>query len=711
MEPSITRGNLLKWGGFAAAAAALPEALKAKVLAPRQKPLPLLSSERHQPAVCKLCPAFCMLDIRVVDGKAVGVAGLPGHPVSQGAHCPKGGAILQDLYHPDRLRHPVARSGARGSGSWERVSWEKALDLVHERLAPLKDRDPAGLAVVAAPIRDIRHELQRRFARVFGTPNFWEWNWPLAEPPLDAFRLMHGASEGLFYDLQNASLIVSFGWDWLQSFPSPIEAQRALSELRRARPERRVRIVQVEARLSTTAAKADDWIPARPASEGLLALSVAHVLLSEGLHDAAYAARWTAGFEDYRRLVLAEYGPGKTADATGVRPERVAELAREMAGIKPALAVAYRGPLFNQAAVHGLNALLGSIGVRRGVLSTEAERYQLTLPDGRLPEPAGPPLAASVHDLPSRILASGGTPVQALWLERANPVFLSPAGRDWAKALERVPFVVSFSPYLDETAALADLVLPPHHSLEAWQYGFSRTVTGQGVVSFAPPVVPPLHDSADHGDFILKLARRLGAPAAALPWDTFVDSLKASGRPETRKALEEGGWWTYEASKESIAAALGGAGGRLRFPLEVLSRPPAAPQVPGFPLELHLHTPLAYSFGEGGHLPYLHSLAGAHLGEQWETWVELHPETARRLGIADRQPVWVESPAGRVRARARHYAGVREDVAALPLGLGHTAMGRFAAGIGSNPAALLDAKPDASGQPSWQGTRVRVYAA
>ncbi|MBI4425823.1 MAG: molybdopterin-dependent oxidoreductase [Elusimicrobia bacterium] len=713
MEPEVSRRNLLKWGGFAAAAAALPQAVKAKVLAPRHKPLPLLQSEELKPAVCKLCPSFCMLQVRVVNGKAVGVSGLPGHPMSQGAHCPKGGAILQDLYHPDRVRTPLVRRGPRGAGGWEKASWDEALALVRSRLEPLLGSRPEALAMVAAPIRDIRHEIQRQFARVCRTPNFWEWSWPLGEAPLDAFELMHGSGEGLFYDLQNASLIVSFGWDWLQSFPSPIEAQRALSELRRARPERRVRVIQVEPRLSTTAAKADDWIAARPGSEGLVALSVAHVLLEEGLYDKGFVSRWTSGFDEFKRVVLSIYGPRQTAEATGVEPARVAELAREMASIKPALAITYRGTLFAQVAAHSLNALLGSIGVRRGVLATEAERYQLRLPAAPAPAPASPPLAPSLVELPGRILAAAKTPVEALWLERVNPVFLAPAGTRWAQAIERVPFVVSFSQYLDETSSLADLVLPPHHSLEAWQYGFSRTLLGQGVISFAPPVVRPLYDTGDHGDFLLRLARALGGPLAkAFPWETFVDSLRASGaRAETRAPLQEGGWRVYEAAKADAASTLKSESRRLKLPAELFGSRDIQEADPQFPLRLHVHTPLAFSFGEGGHLPFLHSLAGAHLGEQWETWVELHPATAARLGVRDRQWVWVESKEGRIKARARHYIGVREDTAGVPLGLGHTAMGRFAEGIGSNPMNLLPGALDPSGRPRWQQCQVKVYGA
>ncbi|MBI4055539.1 MAG: molybdopterin-dependent oxidoreductase [Elusimicrobia bacterium] len=711
MDLEISRRNLLKWAGFLVAGFTLPKAIKAKVLSPQEKPLPRLDSEAHRPALCKLCPALCMLQIRVVNGKPVGVSGMPGHPLSQGAHCPKGGAILQDLYHPDRLRSPIRQRGTKGSAQWEKISWDQAHQILLDKLSHLLKRNrPEALAILAAPIRDIRHKIQKRFAQVFGTPNFWEWNWSLAEGPLDAFRLMHGSSEGLFYDLQNASLIVSFGWDWLQSFPSPVEAQRAFSELRRARPERRVRIVQIEPRLSTTAAKADEWISIRPDTEGFLALGVAYVLMDDNLYDKNFAGRWTSGFEEYRKMILREYSPEKVSEISGVKTKQIVEIARQMTSIKPAIGITQRSSLFTQIAVHSLNALVGSIGVRRGVLSSEAERYQLTLPSAAIPKPRTAPIA-SLHEIPERILASSQSPIELLWMERVNPVFLSPQGAQWRKALERIGFIVSFSPFIDESSQIADIILPPHHSLEAWQYGFSPTLQGQGIISFAPPVVSPLYDTGDHGDFILGLAKSLGGRiASALPWESFVESLeKAVQKVRAEEIMKKGGWWEYVGESSGVKSTLKTQTGKLALPTGELK--PKGRDLPdaSHPFHLYIHVPLAFSFGEGAHLPYLHSLAGAHLGEQWETWVEMHPAAAEKLGIRDGQMVWVESPYGKIRARARHYQGIREDTVSLPFGLGHTAMGRYSEGIGANPADLLAGRTDKSGQPIWQAVRVKIY--
>lgn len=717
MNLKITRKNLLKWAGIAAAGIGLPRAVRARVLTRWENPPPL-DGEEQRPALCKMCPAICMLQIRVVGGNAVGVSGMPGHPVNQGALCPKGAAALQDLYHPDRLKTPLRRKGPRRSGQWEKISWEEAKQILSEKLGDLLRRNrPEALALIATPIQDIRHEIQRRFAEALGTPNFWEWNWAFSEPPLDAWKKMHGFSEGLFYDLSRADLIVSFGWDWLQSSPSPLEAQRAYANLRRGRPARRTRILHIEPRLSVTASKADDWIPVRPDTEGVFALGVAHVLLRDGLYDRGFVERWTSGFDRFQDLIRKEYPPRKVAEITGAGEEAIRRVAREMASTRPALAMTWRASFFQQAAVHSLNVLLGSIGVRRGVLFTEAQRHRLSLPPTRIQSPRAEPLA-SLHRLPEAILAGPQSPIEVLWLERTNPVFLSPCPARWKKALERIPFIVSFSSYMDESTQLSNLVLPPHHFLEAWQYGFSRTLTGEGVLSFSPPPLAPLHDTADHGDFVLGLAASLGGRVAeALPWKSFVEALEAAARQAGPGLPKEGGWRVFGKPRPDIPSTMRLASGKLEFPSRELeaqtprrAEPPEPPD-PSYPLQLHIHVPLAYSFGEGGHLPYLHSIAGAHLGEQWETWVEIHPLTAKTIGIGDGATVWVESAAGKIRAKARYYEGIRHDAVSLPFGMGHEAMGRYAKDIGASPAGLLPPEFDEAGQPRWQSGWVKVYEA
>ena len=120
----------------------------------------------------------------------------------------------------------------------------------------------------------------------------------------------------------------------------------------------------------------------------------------------------------------------------------------------------------------------------------------------------------------------------------------------------------------------------------------------------------------------------------------------------------------------------------------------------GYPLQLYLYSPLAFLQGTGAHLPFLQQIAGRHLSEAWETWVELHPSTARQFGIHDSEQIWIASPHGQVQAKARWFEGTVPGVVAMPLGLGHVAYGRWAQGIGANPAQLVGRQLDeGTGKP------------
>ncbi len=646
-----------------------------------------------------------MIEVRLVNGKPVGIAGRSDHPIGRGALCPKGSAVLQQTFHPDRLQHPMARKN-RGSQEWERISWGDAENLMRFHLEKLiEGRRPESLAMIAGPQNDLRREILRRFAAGVGTPHFWKWEWSPAQLPLDAFDRMHGSSEGLFYDLPNASLLVSFGWDWLQAFPSPVEAQRAFGRLRNGR---RGRILQIEPRLSISAAKADEWISARDGSAGALALSLAHVMMEERLYDRAFVERWTEGFEAYRAVVR-DYAPDRASRLSGVSVERIVALAREMAQAKTALAVISRGSLFDQIAVHSLNALTGSIGAKGGVLAAgSAEKSEA------LPAPEAKSSILTWEQIPEAVLARRESPVGMLWLDGVNPAFSSPQPSQWREAMSRIPFIVSFSTMMSETSELADLVLPTSEALEAPQDETAFDLEGNRVDTFAPAVMAPLYDTADMGDFVLGLARRMGGRVTRhLPWAHYAEALRhrASRRGWNASMIAQGGAASTPALRQGPGAVLEGR--RMRLAQEELANSDASPKGEHRGLDLHIQFPLAFLYAEGAHLPYLHGLDGIRgdkLGEGWVTTVELHPATARRLGIEEGSAVWVESASGRIQAKVRVFEGAREDTASIPMGLGHTAMGRYAKGVGSNPAEIVPREFNFAGRALWRAEGVKVYA-
>jgi anaerobic selenocysteine-containing dehydrogenase len=751
---------------------------------------------------CNLCPGGCGVRLRLIDTRAVKLEGNPLHPVSHGGLCPVGQAALQLLYNPDRVKGPRRRVGARGSGQWEALSWDEALKTLLAQLRELRERgEPHTLLIATGRSRGLMPELFRRFARAFGTPNVLQLD--DHDPSSDALWLTQGIREPIAYDLENAKYILSFGVPLVDGWWAPVRQMRALVQVRQGTPGRRGKLVQVEPRLSPTAAKADEWIPVNPGTEGALALGLAHVLVADGLFDRRFVAERTLGFEDFRALLLKEYTPSAVAKITGVPEETIRRLAREFAGFGPGVAIGPAGGQSNDRetawAIHALNALAGSIDRPGGALVArtaplaqrpeaaldEKARKGLTMPT--LPGAQGDePFAERSFALLAEVIKSGKPyRVKALFLWEANPAFTEPDPGRIRQALSEIPFVVSFSSFVDESTEYADLILPDHTFLEAWHDDPPPPGLPYPVIGVAQPAVEPLHETRHTGDVILALARELGGGVSgALPWKEFkevmlasVEGLYRSRRgmvftkheasepprplkewewaPPPYKSFKEfwedlvnkGGWIDPSYRYGDWARVLRTPSGKFEFDSQALRRqveararaqgrtpaeflgalglsvrddraflphyePPwVAGEEPSFPLVLLPFRLLTLGDGSQANLPFLQERLAPHANVQWGSWVEVNPETAKKLGISDGEWVWVRSAAGKVKVRVRLYAGIMPQAVAMPMGQGHTALGRYARGIGVNPMRLLGAERDPlSGMPA-RATRVRVSKA
>ena len=513
--------------------------------------------ERWTPSVCQLCPAGCGILVRVIGGRAVKIEGHPLNPNNQGRLCPKGQAGLQILYNPDRIKGPLRRIGERGSNEWQSISWDEALRLVADKLKELREKgQPHTLVFMHGAKPGPMQDLIARFCQAFGTPNVVEVSGSSDGSSLLVNYLMQGWRAAAGYDWENTNYLLSLGAPLLEAWQPSVRMLRAYSRLRRGRPGARAKIVQIEPRFSVTAAKADEWIPINPGTEGALALSMARVIIEEGLYDREFIENHTFGFEDwadedgeqhigFKTLVLKSYSPGTASAATGIPVETIKRVAREFAATRPAVAVGnaiwQTNGLFTQMAIHALNALVGSIDVPGGVIKQNTPPFAPwpdTAEDGlaekglsmpRLDQ-AGTkyPLANGVYQaLPESILADDPYPPNAIFLYEANPLFCSPDPDRFYRAFQKVPFIVSFSPFLDDSTSYADLILPDHVYLEKWVSDVLIPSLGYPVLGLGQPVVQPLYDTKNTGDVLIELARELGGSVAqSFPWPSFEELLR-----------------------------------------------------------------------------------------------------------------------------------------------------------------------------------------
>ena len=405
-------------------------------------------------------------------------------------------------------------------------------------LSPLASPHAAqSLAFLTRPLRGQRGVLIERFLSGFDAAQLVPFELFDDGVLRTANRISFGYDQLPTFDLAHSSYVISFGADFLGTWNSPVAQSVAYGTMRQNRSGIRGKFVQVEPRMSQTGANADEWVPAHPGTEGHLALGLAHVILNEHLGHAETAGAAGMRIEGWREG-LPEYSPEAVAWKTGVAPETITRLAREMAAQSPAVAVVGGAPLaqtnglFTALAVNALNALLGSVGKPGGLQFTP----RLSLSTSGSPEAISRERnVASVRSLAQQILSGQPRPIELLLLYEANPVFATPPGWQVKEALEKVPFIASFGSFIDETSSLADLILPDHSYLESWIDDVPESGTTEVVVSVAPPAMRPIHDTRAMPDVLLDLAHRLGGRTSqALPWKSYEEMLQAALTPLSR---------------------------------------------------------------------------------------------------------------------------------------------------------------------------------
>jgi len=756
------------------------------------------------PSICQQCPGGCGLMVRTHDGEVTGIAGNPYHPINRGSVCPKAFGGLQILYDNTRLKGPMVRAKERGQ--FQPIEWEKALSMVTSRLSELRSKGLSHtVLILGGQYRGYRDNLWKRFAEAYGTPNYVRVRCFSPEKPALAHHLMQGVTSPLSYDLSKAQLILSFGASLLEAWLGPVHAAQAFAQLRRSSERPRGWFIQVDPRRSPTAIKADRWIPIVPGTDGMLALGIANAMIREGLYDRDFVEKQTFGFEDwvddsrqphmgFKNLVLRDYSLVAVSAATGVPVRSIIEIARSLATIKPAVVIGERGPaygpddLHTRMAIHSLNALVGNIGVLGG-LRIQGDLPLASLPPIRQDEAANRGLAQPRIDgagreqyllvsdttqlLPERIMNGTPYPVNMLFLFATNPLANHPAKQALRSAMKKIPFIVSFSPFLDESSAMADLILPDHTYLERWQDDPVTHLAGFTSFSVARPATSPLHQTRNTADVVLQITKTQGGTVAeSFPWKKFEDVIHqgvrglyeakrgyvvstTSEEESLRKVLERqgywvpefqdydafwnalvqrGAWWDPTGFPESARALLKTASGKFEFYSSAFKRlvneaaknegkesrfmktlgaeqrgdllylpavtTPPAEENDQFPLRLNTYRLLSRPVGGGGNQPWLLEQPAVHVRASWESWVEVHPETAATLGIKEEDWVWVESEKGRIRVRAKLYSGTRRDVVHIPL------MGR---GENPNPNDLIANEPDIfRGFGLFNTTRVRI---
>jgi anaerobic selenocysteine-containing dehydrogenase len=251
---------------------------------------------------CRSCPAGCGILVRVSEGRAKKIEGNPEHPVNGGKLCARGQAALQELYHPDRVAQPLKRSGPRGSGQFVKISWAEGLSLLTGQLKALQtQRGTDRLALMTPQLRGTLAGLVSGFMSAFGSPHHLPYELLAPDWLRAANRQSFGQGSLPWYDLAETRYLLSFGAEFVESHLSPVHYGRSFGQMRQGRDTVRGHFSYVGARLSLTGASADRWMPARPGSEGALALGLCRLILTESPFDRGALGWRIIGFPGWPR--------------------------------------------------------------------------------------------------------------------------------------------------------------------------------------------------------------------------------------------------------------------------------------------------------------------------------------------------------------------------------------------------------------------------
>jgi anaerobic selenocysteine-containing dehydrogenase len=656
-----------------------------------------------KPSVCPLCEAGCGLSVRVMEadvettrnnqagvvkmGVAKKLEGQAGHPINKGGLCARGQAAIQVTYHPDRLTHPMKRTGARGAGEFKDVTWDEAIaELVGQLDTLAAVHDHKSLAFLTRPRRSHRLRLAGEFLNRFGAPAPVQFELFGEDVLRRANAISFGHEQLPTIDLARSRFVIAFGADFLGTWNSPVAQNAAYGVMRDSGTKVRGAFVQVESRMSTTGANADQWVPVKPGTEGVLALGLAHVMLANKLRPAAGATAAGAAIDGWAGG-LAEYAPARVEQVTGVAAKRVERLARELVELGPSVAViggaplAHTNGLFHALAVNALNALLGAVEQPGGIFFT--------------------PQASTKSEV--RSLNAETLTAKVLLLDEANPVFGAPKAWQVREMLEKIPFIASFGSFLDDTSILADLILPDHSFLESWVDSTPESGSIEAVTTVAGPAMKPLYQTRATADVLIEVAGKLKSPVA-LPWKTAEEVAKASQSPvpspqSPNPASLRNSRDSQRADRESPA-------------LRRYTEPVFDGDAGQFPFHFLPYASTAFGDGSTAHLPWLQEMPDPLTSAMWSSWVEINPQTAERLHIAQGDLVDVTSPHGVVRAPAMIFPGLAPDVIAMPVGQGHETFTRYASKRGVNPIGILaPVKEAGTGALAWAATRVTIARA
>ncbi len=565
-----TRRDFLKLGAASAIATVAGEApfvAQAQLIKGGKDFSPATGAAREAiPTACWQCVSRCPAIGYVENGHLVKIGGQPNSIRTEGKLCAKAQAGINQVYDPDRILYPLKRVGKRGEGKWKRISWDAALEELTGKLAAIRDSGhPEKFMFHYGRMKASSSKLIKSvFLANYGTGTIGNHTSICEGGKWTAQELTWGKHYDN-WDFDNTQYVLNFGSNCLEAHTNHTSVAHRLI---RAVTERRVKLVTFDVRLSNTAAKSTLWAPIRPGTDGAVALAMCNVIMSEDLYKGegeeflkfcqatpdAYAS--VADKVAALKAHLAQYTPEWAANESGVAAETIRQVAREFATTKPACLISYRGAVAHEngndteRAIQMLAAITGNIDNPGGRCKAVGAKWKYPKGPKSKPKPKklkivdGFPGQAKLatHHMSHHVLklikdGRMGRPDVYMWY-CYTPVY---ANGDVAENIavlkdeKLIPYLVCINPFYDESAALADLILPDATYLERYDWEDMVSPAQIPEYYFRQPVVTPMGEVRDFADVACDLADRLGFPLGFSTKKEFVE--KSCEKTKAVKAL------------------------------------------------------------------------------------------------------------------------------------------------------------------------------
>jgi len=636
---------------------------------------------------CTLCYHSCGTKVTVEDGKAVKVEGLESHPVNKGKLCPKGEAMLDYIYHPNRLKHPMKRV----NGGWERITWDQALTEIADKLNTLKaEFGPTVLGVFSGSIGVENLEvagLTQRFRAAFGSPNFF-------------------SVESVCYRMRIRTRQITFGKYPTEEFDSnlyilwghnPDESDFPLRLALEENLKKGAKLVVIDPKQISLADKAEMYLRIRPGTDGAMALAMINVIINENLYDASFIDKWAYGFD---KLIphIQRYTPEWAEKITWVPAEDIRKLSRLFATTKGACI--YQGTCTQDQSANGtqssrafsiLQVITGNINVPGGwVISPRLKFGNVGL--GAETEPLGAdryPIFYEVfgrkspYGVVTMVPESIPEKLKAFLVVGGNPLVSMADTNAFKEAFKKLDLLVVHDLFMTETAELAHYVLPACSHLEKWGAAYTYNVCHcVPYLMLRKKAIEPLHESWSEWKLWTELAKKLGLEEY-FPWKSEEElvsfELEPSGLTfETLMKEKAGGGYYQEKEYETKEGQFRTPTGKIEIyskaledvgfdPIPTYKEPTRSPLnspelLEKYPLILHTgNRNFYYTHSQQRMIKSLHDKSP-------EPKAEIGPKTAEQYGIKEGDDIIIETNRGEIRMKARVDERVAEGVVLAPHG-------------------------------------------